>query len=159
MREQRLALTTSFAMVGTLTMSRAKADPMQDNVLTGSSNKAIYESAARKHVRSAMEGFNAVIFAYGQTASGKTFTLVCSHSRGCDPQAEVTCRVATTKNLVSSLAQCETYLATSKPPRTESISCARLISRYTMNKFMTYWLLALVHHAFRWHYRVPVLMS
>ncbi|KAG8761357.1 Kinesin-like protein kip2 [Serendipita sp. 396] len=46
-----------------------------DNVLTGSNNKTIYEAAARRHVRSAMEGFNAVIFAYGQTASGKTFTL------------------------------------------------------------------------------------
>ena len=25
-----------------------------------------------------MDGYNSVIFAYGQTASGKTFTLVCS---------------------------------------------------------------------------------
>ncbi|KAG8946120.1 Kinesin-like protein kip2, partial [Tulasnella sp. 419] len=46
-----------------------------DNVLTGSFNKEIYNAAAKSHVRAAMEGFNAVIFAYGQTASGKTFTL------------------------------------------------------------------------------------
>lgn len=25
-----------------------------------------------------MDGYNSVVFAYGQTASGKTFTLVCS---------------------------------------------------------------------------------
>lgn len=32
------------------------------------------------HLLAAMEGFNAVIFAYGQTASGKTFTLTGSPS-------------------------------------------------------------------------------
>ncbi|KDQ21013.1 hypothetical protein BOTBODRAFT_41005 [Botryobasidium botryosum FD-172 SS1] len=46
-----------------------------DKVLTGSENKSIYDATARSHVRAAMDGFNAVIFAYGQTASGKTFTL------------------------------------------------------------------------------------
>jgi centromeric protein E len=46
-----------------------------DAVHTGSENKPVYTSVARSHVHAAMEGFNAVIFAYGQTASGKTFTL------------------------------------------------------------------------------------
>lgn len=46
-----------------------------DAVLTGSPNKPIYTTVARSHVHAAMEGFNAVIFAYGQTASGKTYTL------------------------------------------------------------------------------------
>ncbi|CAA7262764.1 unnamed protein product [Cyclocybe aegerita] len=46
-----------------------------DAVLTGSANKPVYTAVARSHVHAAMEGFNAVIFAYGQTASGKTFTL------------------------------------------------------------------------------------
>ncbi|KAF5377904.1 hypothetical protein D9615_006794 [Tricholomella constricta] len=46
-----------------------------DSVLTGTPNKPIYTTVARSHVHAAMEGFNAVIFAYGQTASGKTFTL------------------------------------------------------------------------------------
>lgn len=49
-----------------------------DEVLTGSENKPIYNAVARSHVCAAMEGYNAVIFAYGQTASGKTFTLVSS---------------------------------------------------------------------------------
>ncbi|KAI6156511.1 P-loop containing nucleoside triphosphate hydrolase protein [Pisolithus thermaeus] len=46
-----------------------------DEVLTGSENKPVYNAVARSHVCAAMEGYNAVIFAYGQTASGKTFTL------------------------------------------------------------------------------------
>ncbi|KIK97936.1 hypothetical protein PAXRUDRAFT_824436 [Paxillus rubicundulus Ve08.2h10] len=46
-----------------------------DEVLSGSENKHIYNAVARSHVCAAMEGYNAVIFAYGQTASGKTFTL------------------------------------------------------------------------------------
>ncbi|KAL0572588.1 Kinesin-like protein kip2 [Marasmius crinis-equi] len=46
-----------------------------DSILTGTPNKPIYTTVARSHVHAAMEGFNAVIFAYGQTASGKTYTL------------------------------------------------------------------------------------
>lgn len=49
-----------------------------DGILTGSENKPVYNSVARSHVCAAMDGYNAVIFAYGQTASGKTFTLVSS---------------------------------------------------------------------------------
>lgn len=47
-----------------------------DEVLTGSENKPVYNAVARSHVSAAMDGYNSVIFAYGQTASGKTFTLV-----------------------------------------------------------------------------------
>ncbi|KAF8340725.1 P-loop containing nucleoside triphosphate hydrolase protein [Cantharellus anzutake] len=47
-----------------------------DAVLTGSDNKSVYNRAARSHVRAAMEGYNSIVFAYGQTASGKTFTLM-----------------------------------------------------------------------------------
>ncbi|EJT98848.1 kinesin-domain-containing protein [Dacryopinax primogenitus] len=46
-----------------------------DNIVIGSDNKSVYNVTAKAHVRAAMEGFNSVIFAYGQTASGKTFTL------------------------------------------------------------------------------------
>lgn len=51
-----------------------------DEVLTGSENKPVYNAVARSHVCAAMDGYNAVIFAYGQTASGKTFTLVSRHT-------------------------------------------------------------------------------
>ncbi|PFH47916.1 hypothetical protein AMATHDRAFT_150971 [Amanita thiersii Skay4041] len=46
-----------------------------DTILTGGANKPIYTASARAHVQAAMDGYNAVIFAYGQTASGKTYTL------------------------------------------------------------------------------------
>ncbi|KAA1474778.1 kinesin-domain-containing protein [Dentipellis sp. KUC8613] len=46
-----------------------------DEILTGSDNKPVYNAVARNHVCAAMDGYNSVIFAYGQTASGKTFTL------------------------------------------------------------------------------------
>ncbi|KIY68725.1 kinesin-domain-containing protein [Cylindrobasidium torrendii FP15055 ss-10] len=57
----------------------AKNDQAQkfdfDAILTGSPNKPIYSTVAQSHVSAAMEGYNAVVFAYGQTASGKTYTL------------------------------------------------------------------------------------
>lgn len=40
--------------------------------------KALYESVAKAHVAAAMDGYNAVVFAYGQTASGKSHTLTGS---------------------------------------------------------------------------------
>ncbi|PWN51319.1 kinesin-domain-containing protein [Violaceomyces palustris] len=46
-----------------------------DGLLTGSENRPVYISVARPLVRSALAGYDAVVFAYGQTASGKTFTL------------------------------------------------------------------------------------
>lgn len=46
-----------------------------DGLLTGSSNRPVYVRCARPLVRAALGGYDAVVFAYGQTASGKTFTL------------------------------------------------------------------------------------
>ncbi|KAF8754475.1 Kinesin protein [Rhizoctonia solani] len=59
-----------------------------DTVLTGTDNKAVYASTAKTHVRAAMDGYNSVVFAYGQTASGKTFTLSGSEDQpGIIPRA------------------------------------------------------------------------
>ncbi|CAE6465579.1 unnamed protein product [Rhizoctonia solani] len=59
-----------------------------DEVLTGTDNKLVYASTAKAHVRAAMDGYNAVVFAYGQTASGKTFTLSGSEDQpGIIPRA------------------------------------------------------------------------
>ncbi|WRT66744.1 uncharacterized protein IL334_003707 [Kwoniella shivajii] len=56
--------------------SREDRDWIFDRILPPhSDNSRCYGTSARRHVRSAMEGYNAVIFAYGQTASGKTHTL------------------------------------------------------------------------------------
>jgi centromeric protein E len=59
-----------------------------DAVLIGSPNKPVYTTVAKSHVHAAMEGYNAVIFAYGQTASGKTYTLSgCEEEPGIIPRA------------------------------------------------------------------------
>jgi centromeric protein E len=39
---------------------------------------ALYEAAGEQAVLAAMEGFHATVFAYGQTASGKTYTMTGS---------------------------------------------------------------------------------
>ncbi|CAO3586932.1 unnamed protein product [Absidia cylindrospora] len=47
-----------------------------DRVFKGTDNSEIYEAGIQKLVRSTMEGYNGTVFAYGQTASGKTYTMV-----------------------------------------------------------------------------------
>ncbi|KAJ7761484.1 kinesin-like protein [Mycena maculata] len=46
-----------------------------DTVHTTHPTAPLYTTAARPHVHAFMSGYNAVVFAYGQTASGKTYTL------------------------------------------------------------------------------------
>ncbi|KAF5317483.1 hypothetical protein D9619_013159 [Psilocybe cf. subviscida] len=71
-----LKLDPNFARNASTASSNASASAFNfDAILTGTPNKPIYTTVARSHVQAAMEGYNAVIFAYGQTASGKTFTL------------------------------------------------------------------------------------
>ena len=42
---------------------------------TKANQKEVYKEAAKPLVQSVLEGFNGTIFAYGQTNSGKTFTM------------------------------------------------------------------------------------
>ena len=42
----------------------------------GSTQQSVYDYAARPIIDSVIEGFNGTIFAYGQTSSGKTHTMV-----------------------------------------------------------------------------------
>ncbi|ORZ41738.1 P-loop containing nucleoside triphosphate hydrolase protein [Catenaria anguillulae PL171] len=49
---------------------------MFDHVYAGSDNEALYVQSMQQLVYSTMEGFNGTAFAYGQTASGKTFTMM-----------------------------------------------------------------------------------
>ncbi|KAJ3185801.1 NADH-ubiquinone oxidoreductase chain 1 [Gaertneriomyces sp. JEL0708] len=59
-----------------------------DSVQTGSDNKKLYELACRNVVRAAMDGINATVFAYGQTASGKTYSMMgVDEQPGVIPQA------------------------------------------------------------------------
>ncbi|KAJ7175872.1 kinesin-domain-containing protein [Mycena filopes] len=46
-----------------------------DAIHTTQPTAPLYATAARPHVHAFMSGYNAVVFAYGQTASGKTYTL------------------------------------------------------------------------------------
>lgn len=45
-----------------------------------STQKSIYDVAARPIIDSVLDGFNGTIFAYGQTSSGKTHTMQGPHS-------------------------------------------------------------------------------
>ncbi|KAI8637677.1 P-loop containing nucleoside triphosphate hydrolase protein [Parasitella parasitica] len=47
-----------------------------DNVVMGTDNAQVYKAGILDLVRSAMMGYNGTVFAYGQTASGKTYTMV-----------------------------------------------------------------------------------
>ncbi len=44
-------------------------------IKNSSTQKDLYEQTARTLVDSVLEGFNGTIFAYGQTGTGKTFTM------------------------------------------------------------------------------------
>jgi centromeric protein E len=50
-------------------------------------NKPVYGTVTRQHVLSTMRSYGSVIFAYGQTASGKTCTLSGSEEPGIIPRA------------------------------------------------------------------------
>ncbi|KAI6139301.1 P-loop containing nucleoside triphosphate hydrolase protein [Pisolithus tinctorius] len=71
----RIRPTTGHQALGCINTEKHQTPSATCKVLTGSENKPVYNAVARSHVCAAMEGYNAVIFAYGQTASGKTFTL------------------------------------------------------------------------------------
>ncbi|KAF9438508.1 hypothetical protein BGZ76_007316 [Entomortierella beljakovae] len=59
-----------------------------DHALTGSDNEMIYNSSVKNLVQSAMEGYNGTVFAYGQTSSGKTYTMSGNETQpGITPRA------------------------------------------------------------------------
>ncbi|KAJ3219906.1 hypothetical protein HDU67_008435 [Dinochytrium kinnereticum] len=79
----RIALSPDFAE-----KSRKSAEYFYDIVQAGSDNKRLYESAAKEVVWKAMEGINGTVFAYGQTASGKTYSMMgVDEQPGIIPQA------------------------------------------------------------------------
>jgi len=41
-----------------------------------SSTRALFEAAVKGHVDSVVDGYNGIVFAYGQTAAGKTHTML-----------------------------------------------------------------------------------
>ncbi|KAJ3183869.1 NADH-ubiquinone oxidoreductase chain 1 [Geranomyces variabilis] len=80
----RITLNQDFADKNRKTAS----DYFFDAVQVGSDNKDLYEDSARDVVRAAMEGINGTVFAYGQTASGKTYSMMgVNEEPGVIPQA------------------------------------------------------------------------
>ncbi|GJJ76393.1 centromeric protein E [Entomortierella parvispora] len=65
----------TYADEYTMAARRAAVDYAYDHALTGSDNELIYSSSVKHLVQSAMEGYNGTVFAYGQTSSGKTYTM------------------------------------------------------------------------------------
>ncbi|KAF9215050.1 hypothetical protein BGZ59_002414 [Podila verticillata] len=67
---------------------RAAVDYAYDHALTGSDNELIYNTSVKNLVQSAMEGYNGTVFAYGQTSSGKTYTMSGTETQpGITPRA------------------------------------------------------------------------
>ncbi|CAO3680266.1 unnamed protein product [Umbelopsis ramanniana] len=55
---------------------KVRNDFLYDNVFYGSDNELLYGKSVRPVIQSTMRGYNGTVFAYGQTASGKTYTMV-----------------------------------------------------------------------------------
>ncbi|KAI8607682.1 P-loop containing nucleoside triphosphate hydrolase protein [Chytriomyces sp. MP71] len=70
-------------------LSHARRSCIRIDILqSGSDNKELYESVGQNVVWAAMEGINGTVFAYGQTASGKTYTMMgIDEQPGIIPQA------------------------------------------------------------------------
>ncbi|KAI8070415.1 P-loop containing nucleoside triphosphate hydrolase protein [Gongronella butleri] len=58
-----------------------------DKIFQGSNNDQVYKSGIQELVRSSMDGYNGTVFAYGQTASGKTYTMGTEQEPGIIPKA------------------------------------------------------------------------
>jgi len=52
----------------------------------GSTQNFLYDNTAKPAVLSVLEGYNATMLAYGQTGTGKTYTMEGFKYSGCDPQ-------------------------------------------------------------------------
>jgi hypothetical protein len=50
-----------------------------------STQEFVYENTARSAVQSILEGYNATVLAYGQTGTGKTYTMEGFKYNGVDP--------------------------------------------------------------------------
>ncbi|KAI8907808.1 P-loop containing nucleoside triphosphate hydrolase protein [Gorgonomyces haynaldii] len=69
--------------------SGRKREPFNfDSTFTGSDNRTLYQNVVQQAVHDAMQGIDATVFAYGQTASGKTYSMMGTEQQpGIIPQA------------------------------------------------------------------------
>ncbi|ORX82019.1 kinesin-domain-containing protein [Anaeromyces robustus] len=69
-------------------MNTFLTENQKDNVIVGSDNKELYNRCVKDVVMASMEGLNGTVFAYGQTASGKTYSMMgVENQPGIIPQA------------------------------------------------------------------------
>ncbi|GAA94879.1 uncharacterized protein L969DRAFT_94171 [Mixia osmundae IAM 14324] len=88
----KISLKAAYARQGSSLhgsmLDRPETQFTYDAVVTSTNNEVVYREAGRQIILGAMEGFDGVIFAYGQTASGKTHTLTGTESNpGIIPRA------------------------------------------------------------------------
>lgn len=71
-----------------------------------STQKQIYDIAAKPIIDSVLEGFNGTIFAYGQTSSGKTYTMTGSNIENVEMQGIIPRMVRTVFNRIDTAPDC-----------------------------------------------------
>ena len=73
------SVCVSFPSQNTVTINQHEGPPLSftfDKVFpSASTQEEVYEFSAKSIVESVMKGFNGTVFAYGQTSSGKTYTM------------------------------------------------------------------------------------
>ncbi|OAJ41273.1 hypothetical protein BDEG_24904 [Batrachochytrium dendrobatidis JEL423] len=84
-QNSKISLSEDFA----IETGRRRLDEFHfDSVFHGSDNQLMYNTAVKRAVSSAMDGIDATIFAYGQTSSGKTYSMMGYEEQpGIIPQA------------------------------------------------------------------------
>ncbi|KAL0097340.1 P-loop containing nucleoside triphosphate hydrolase protein [Phycomyces blakesleeanus] len=96
------------------TGTKADVEYKFDHVFYGSDNEKLYQAGVKGLIDQAMDGYNATVFAYGQTASGKTYTMMGTEQEpGVIPRAvnEVfeNIRQATNKEFLLRVSYLEIY--------------------------------------------------
>ena len=71
-----------------------------------STQKQVYDCAAKPIIDSVLEGFNGTIFAYGQTSSGKTHTMTGSNLENVELQGIIPRMVRTVFNRIETASDC-----------------------------------------------------
>nr|KAJ3419884.1 hypothetical protein HK105_006384 [Polyrhizophydium stewartii] len=84
-QQSKITLSEDFA----IETGRRRIDEFHfDSTFYGSDNQHLYNVAVKRAVLSTMEGIDATVFAYGQTASGKTYSMMGFEEQpGVIPQA------------------------------------------------------------------------
>jgi len=71
-----------------------------------STQKQVYDCAAKPIIDSVLDGFNGTIFAYGQTSSGKTHTMTGSNLENVELQGIIPRMVRTVFNRIETASDC-----------------------------------------------------